>query len=419
MAQHKENQRSAKSNRSYRVRNVISVLFLIVALSALFYPVVANFYYQHKAQETVNHFQSEVKSTSKSEIKKQLDNAKLYNAKLYNQYIYDASQGIHLTGKIPDYDQTLNIDNHGMMGYITVPQIGIKDIPIYHGDSETTLAEGAGHIQQTSLPIGGVNTHTVLAAHSGQVNDTLFSDIQYLKKGDVFYITTLNLKLKYKVINKKVVWPTDISTLNIVKGKDLATLVTCYPTGINDHRLLVTGERIPLNEVTKSEHVQRNFWTYRNLVVLGSGLVGLLALLWLLLLAFRGKRWYRADLQKLEKPDLSLSQAGEFGEGVYFTMSKKLAEQEARDLGDDAVVNVYHFRKEKKDTKYLIYYKRTENWQKFVEAIAGGYYEGKAHDFVKGPHARPEIKVRQKDLQLALQSANACEKLKFVKSYKI
>lgn len=329
------------------------------------------------------------------------------------------SQRIPWNGKVPNYQQTLSLDKKGMMGYIDIPQIKVKDIPIYHGDDEKTLAIGVGHIQQTSLPIGGKNTHKVLAAHSGQVNDALFSNLSKLKKGDVFYLHPLNRTLKYEVYNIKVVKPSDVSTLGIEKGKDIATLVTCYPTGINNRRLLVTGKRLPLNKVTPSEHIDRNKFGYNFWVLLGSGLLALLGLLSLLFLLFKG-RLYSVGLQALKEPTLADGQAeGEFGAGFYLTTSKRLANYRAKQLGDDAVVNVYRFKHAKRDLKYLIYYKQTENWKRFVSSNLNHAYDGKAHDYVKGPHSETEIKISRRHMQLVLQSATAFEHLKFIKSYSV
>ena len=163
-------------------------------------------------------------------------------AELYNQYIYTKSQYQSWNKPIPDYKQQLITDNNKIIAYLSIPQIKIKNIPVYSGDSEETLAAGVGHIPQTSLPIGGKNSHSVLSAHSGHINNTLFSDLEDLKMSDVFYIHVLDQTLKYEIFDRKIVNPEDTDAVNVVPGKDLVTLVTCWPTGINNKRLLVTGK---------------------------------------------------------------------------------------------------------------------------------------------------------------------------------
>ena len=134
---------------------------------------------------------------------------------------------------------------------------------------------------QSSLPIGGINSHAVLPAHSGRVNDTLFTNLDKLKNGDIFYLHVLNLTLKYKINDIRIVAPNQVSSLSIEKGRDLVTLVTCYPTGINNKRLLVTGERTALSKVTPQEDIQRNQFGYKFWVMLGSAFLMFLGLVYL------------------------------------------------------------------------------------------------------------------------------------------
>ena len=264
-----------KKNRSFR--DILSVIFALVAICALFYPIVANTLVSNKTADIVTKFNEKTSTLDKNEITHLLTSAKEYNT-----YIYDMSQHIPYTKSKPNYNQMLNIDNSGMMGNVSIPQIKVENVPVYHGDSEETLAVGIGHIPQTSLPIGGNNTHTVLSAHSGRVNNTLFTNLDKLKIGDVFYVDTLNLKMKYKINKIKVVDPEDVSTLGIQKGKDIATLVTCYPTGVNSQRLLVTGERVPYTSKTAQEEIQRDKYGYDFWVLLGSLILAILAVLYLI-----------------------------------------------------------------------------------------------------------------------------------------
>lgn len=270
-------EKNSPKKKKYFFRDLLSFLFAMIAFGALFYPIIANYLVSNQTQTIVTKFNNRTSQLSVKEIKKQLAEAKKYNT-----YIYDMSQKIAYKKAKPNYSKALDIDSTGMMGYLSIPQISLKNVPIYHGDSEATLAIGIGHLPQTSLPIGGKNTHTVLSAHSGRANSTLFTDLDRLKIGDVFYITTLNLKMKYEIRSIKVVLPSDVSSLGIKKGKDEATLVTCYPTGINTHRLLVTGERIPYNQKTKTEGIQRNKYGYNFWVMTLSSLLAAFGLLFLI-----------------------------------------------------------------------------------------------------------------------------------------
>ena len=148
----------------------------------------------------------------------------------------------------------------GIIGIVKIPKIGVK-LPIYHGSSQEVLAHGAGHLYGTDLPVGGKNRHTVITAHTGLADATMFDDLVNLKKGDYFYLDVQGETLRYKVFRISVVEPHDISLLQREKGRDLATLLTCTPYGVNSHRLLVTGYRVLPDPVKPPEdHVQWPLW---------------------------------------------------------------------------------------------------------------------------------------------------------------
>ncbi|MDR0199155.1 MAG: class C sortase [Streptococcaceae bacterium] len=258
--------------------NALSVILVTVILAALFYPIVANVISSQKATRTVTHYQEQVSHLTQDRV-----NQLMAQAKDYNAYIYAKSQHTAFAGAIPNYDQSLNVDETGMMGYLSIPQIQLKSLPIYHHDDLKSLELGAGHMAQTSLPIGGVNTHAVLSAHSGRDNASLFTDLDKLKLGDTFNLHVLDEHLTYKIIQRDIVTPEDVSKLSIEKGKDLVTLITCYPTGVNSHRLLVTGERVPWSGNSPQELVQRNTFGYSFWVILGSSLSALAGLVILMI----------------------------------------------------------------------------------------------------------------------------------------
>ena len=172
----------------------------------------------------------------------------MYNEALLDGiYRLDIFSGEGLEYATMDYAEQLNVAANGIMGFVTVPQLSIT-LPIYHGTDATTLERGVGHLLGSSLPIGGESTHTVLTAHSGMASQKMFSDLDLLSQGDVFYLEILGETLAYEVTQIHTVLPHDTSFLGIDEGQDQCTLVTCTPFGVNTHRLLVRGTRIPYEE---------------------------------------------------------------------------------------------------------------------------------------------------------------------------
>ena len=151
-----------------------------------------------------------------------------------------------------NYDSQLNIAGNGIMGYVEIPKIQVN-LPIYHGTDAEVLDRGVGHLLGSSLPVGGENAHTILSGHSGMASQKMFTDLEQLTQGDVFYLNVLNETLAYQVTEINAVLPYETDLLGIVPGEDLCTLVTCTPYGINTHRLLVRGSRIPYEEATVME----------------------------------------------------------------------------------------------------------------------------------------------------------------------
>lgn len=146
-----------------------------------------------------------------------------------------------------NYDSQLNIAGNGIMGYVEIPKIQVN-LPIYHGTDAEVLDRGVGHLLGSSLPVGGENTHTILSGHSGMASQKMFTDLEQLTQGDVFYLNVLNETLAYQVTEINAVLPYETDLLGIVPGEDLCTLVTCTPYGINTHRLLVRGSRFPMRK---------------------------------------------------------------------------------------------------------------------------------------------------------------------------
>ncbi len=210
------------------------------------YPFVSNSLYEHRQEEVIYEYQKETDKMDTTKIHQMLKEAEEYNVKLKNREAvltdpFDPELNMDKTEE--QYEHLLNSENDGIMGYIEIPEIDVF-LPVYHGTSQEVLKRGVGHLENTSLPVGGKDTHCVLSAHTGLSDKKLFTDLVLLKKGDLFYIQVLDRRLAYEVDQIRVVRPEDTSLLRIIPEKDLVTLVTCTPYGVNSHRLLVRGHRV-------------------------------------------------------------------------------------------------------------------------------------------------------------------------------
>lgn len=270
-----------KSNkkRKMTIKDIIRLLVLVVAFAVLLYPTVSSYVNEKNGSKVVSNYDAESVRLSNSEKEKMLADARAYNKEMLSNIdlIDPFSQGE--TSVDARYESLLNIDGSGMMGYIRIPKIKVE-IPIYHGTSESVLQAGVGHFWGTSLPVGGESTHTVLTGHRGLPTKTLFTNMDKLVKGDVFYIKVLDETLAYKVDQILTVLPEETEALSIVPGQDYATLVTCTPYAINTHRLLVRGHRIPYEEAVKIEKdtstgIELSFTTKVLIVTLGIIFIGL------------------------------------------------------------------------------------------------------------------------------------------------
>ena len=223
----------------------ISVM-LLTAVSIMAYPWISN-YVNDKYQSTIRtEYAQELEALEESEIREARQAAIAYNESLL-PIRYDREA---LQTAAEDYDSLLNLHGSGLMGYVEIPKIDVN-LPIYHGTSEEVLQKGVGHLLGSSLPIGGEGFHSVLTSHSGLAGKRLFSDLDQLQRGDVFYLHVLNETLAYQVIEINTVPPYETELLQAVPDEDLCTLVTCTPYGVNTHRLLVRGCRIPCDKTVE------------------------------------------------------------------------------------------------------------------------------------------------------------------------
>ena len=233
-----------RTGHTMHKRILISIL-LFAAMALVLYPFAANLYNrQLQKMKTVEYTQN-IAEAEDGQITEMLEAAKAWNAELYSS----AESGYFPEdmSRTEIYESLLDTDGEGMMGYIEIPKIGVS-LPIYHYTSDEVLTKGAGHLESSSLPVGGEYTHCVLAAHRGLLSSEMFTNLDKLEDGDVFYLQVLSETLAYEVISVQVVEPDETDALLPQANRDLCTLVTCTPYGINTHRLLVTGERTEYNE---------------------------------------------------------------------------------------------------------------------------------------------------------------------------
>ena len=217
---------------------ILLVLMLFIGVCVLLYPALSQYWNSKTQTHTVDNYQEILDSLPKEDYTKYFEEADHYNIALRNLDVplLEYSQ-------LTEYNQILNVSGTGVMGYITIEKLGVE-LPLYHGTSDSVLNIACGHMEGTSLPIGGESTHSVLSAHRGLPHAKLFTDLDKMEVGDVFTITILDRIMTYQVDQIKVVNPNEIDEVHIIDGEDHCTLLTCTPYGINSHRLLVRGTRI-------------------------------------------------------------------------------------------------------------------------------------------------------------------------------
>lgn len=223
---------------------VIFIIALLIGLSLLLYPTISEYWNKQHQTRSITNYSKEVSDLDKTAYKKMWSEAEEYNRNILKR----TNPVVQTTEEAEKYYKILNIQGTGLMGYIEIPCIDCT-VAIYHGTSDDTLQLGIGHVEWSSLPVGGESTHCVLSGHRGLPSALLFTNLDKLVVGDTFMLHTLDETLTYEVDQILTVDPGDISNLMIEEGEDLCTLVTCTPYGVNTHRLLVRGHRIDTKEV--------------------------------------------------------------------------------------------------------------------------------------------------------------------------
>ena len=223
--------------RKHRTAILLTLGFL-VGICILLYPAISDYWNSKTQSRAIVDYESVLKDMDKE------DYAAIFStANAYNQALAELGNPLINHTQIPGYTEALRISESNMMAYLKIERIGVE-LPIYHGTSDEVLNKGVGHLEGSSLPVGGENTHCVMSAHRGLPSAKLFTDLDRMEKGDTFQIVVLDQVLTYQVDQIKVIEPNDISDLQIIPGGDYCTLFTCTPYGINTHRLLVRGIRI-------------------------------------------------------------------------------------------------------------------------------------------------------------------------------
>lgn len=236
--------------------NLVICIIFLAGLSLLLYPFVANQWNNYRQKQLISNYEQVVSDKEAAEgidYDAERKKAEDYNEALLPCVLPDSFALAESSGVDPVYMNTLNIAGDEMMGSVEIPKINIK-IPIYHTTEEDVLNKGAGHLEGSSLPVGGANTHAVISAHRGLPSASLFTDLDQMKVGDHFLLHVLDETLCYEVDKISVVKPEDTSALAVEDGQDLVTLLTCTPYGVNTERLLVRGHRVPyVEEEVKEE----------------------------------------------------------------------------------------------------------------------------------------------------------------------
>ena len=217
---------------------ILLVLIFFVGLAVMLYPTISDYINQRNQTRVVNSYAQQVDGLSDADYTAYFD-----VADVFNQEIAADPDALYHADHFSTYSTTLDVTGTGIMGYITIEKIGVE-LPIYHGTSDSVLQIAAGHLEGTSLPVGGASTHAVISAHRGLPSAKLFTNLDQLEVGDTFTITVLDRVLTYEVDKISIVLPTETDELKIAEGKDYVTLMTCTPYGINTHRLLVRGHRV-------------------------------------------------------------------------------------------------------------------------------------------------------------------------------
>lgn len=253
------------------------VCLFIAGFGFLLYPVASEYLNHRLQEEIISEYDDNITDSTVERIEEEKAAAKRYNEYLQSGKVVvtDPFEAEKLLSFKNDYEKLLNIGGNGVMGYLEIPKISVY-MAIYHTTSDEVMQKGVGHLPETSLPIGGPGTHAVLSSHRGLKKAKLFSELDKLEKGDLFYIHILNDVLAYKVDQIKTVLPNDISDLKIDNDKDYVTLLTCTPYGVNTHRLLVRGTRTEYIPPAETNEEKTLPYGWQSIVIAIAAILGIM-----------------------------------------------------------------------------------------------------------------------------------------------
>lgn len=283
---------------------ILMILFFFMGLSILLYPTVSNFYNSRVQSKAIVDYEAILKDYDEDKYEEIF-----LEAESYNYQLNKLEEPLKTHNVLKKYKEVLDINGTGMMGYISIERIDVN-LPIYHGTSNKVLSKGVGHIEGTSLPIGGIGTHSVLSAHRGLPSSKLFTDLDEVEVGDIFTITVLNKQLTYEIDKIVIVDPDEVENLEIEEDKDYVTLVTCTPYGINTHRLLVRGRRI--EDTGKKLYVTTEAYKISNLIVAPMVAIPIILLL-LLIIIFKPIKGKKKNMDEYLYPTKNKKQGDLFG----------------------------------------------------------------------------------------------------------
>lgn len=267
------------------IATVAAVLSFLAAVGIMVYPAVSSYMNEKYRSEIQTVYEEQVQQKDDTALQEAWEQAVSYNEAITPGAMEtDAYSKEAILAASQDYDAMLNITGNGIMGYVEIPKIDVY-LPIFHGTGSDSLERGVGHLVGSSLPVGGESAHAVLTGHSGMASQRMFTDLEQLQPGDVFYLHVLDQVLAYQVDEISTVLPYDTSLLGIYSGEDLCTLVTCTPIGVNTHRLLVRGHRIEYEvavevqeEITLQQEAPKSSWREQYYLGLWLGLLILLVI---------------------------------------------------------------------------------------------------------------------------------------------
>lgn len=279
----KEN-KTVQKKKNGNASTILLVAIFFVGLCVLLYPTISDFWNEKRQSQAIINYDDLIIDLTPEDYSEYFSKADSYNKKISNM----SFPFLNHKNIADEYYNTLNVNGDGMMGYITIEKIKVQ-LPIYHGTSNKVLNSAVGHVEGSSIPVGGKSTHSVLSAHRGLPSAKLFTNLDKLENGDVFTIRILDRTITYQIDQVLIVLPEETDSLNIVQGEDYCTLVTCTPYGINTHRMLVRGKRIENIEPDRVINVITEAYQIDPLLVTPAVAAPLLGLLLIILLVRSGK----------------------------------------------------------------------------------------------------------------------------------